>query len=73
MRACYARVWLPPAITKVNRRPRNKAGSDKAGLTRRWRLGVFRRSQPYCCGVTVPSQVGITAALERTTASPNEQ
>ena len=36
-------------------------------------FGIFRRPQPYCCGVTVPSQVAIADALDRTTASANEQ
>jgi hypothetical protein len=34
---------------------------------------IFRRPQPYCCGLTVLSQVAIVDPLERTTASANEQ
>lgn len=57
-----ARVGLRPSVTKVKR-----------GLAPRQVLESSASPRPYYRGLTVPSQVGIAAALERTTPSANEQ
>jgi hypothetical protein len=57
MRVRPAGAWLLGMVTKVNR-------LQEPG----WVPEVFLAPH-YCCGVTVPSQVGIADMLTRTTAS----